>query len=217
MQKNLIYIVLMLLTACNSTDETEYFKNQSNGEIKTESDSSNFHDADDSIVEEVDIVSNVLEGENEKVKSISDLWNTYKTSKAEAIKNFELGNLSLMIKNYETAANAAIDLSRNDLASWQLNNIGHFSIEEFSKETDYQNRLRTLAITGDQIKKEAYFRETKQIFRQNYQILLSAETYLLKASQLDKNYKYSERTKAINSNLKFINWIRKFLRDGLTQ
>ena len=207
----------MLLTACNSTDETEYFKNQSNGEIKTESDSSNFHDADDSIVEEVDIVSNVLEGENEKVKSISDLWNTYKTSKAEAIKNFELGNLSLMIKNYETAANAAIDLSRNDLASWQLNNIGHFSIEEFSKETDYQNRLRTLAITGDQIKKEAYFRETKQIFRQNYQILLSAETYLLKASQLDKNYKYSERTKAINSNLKFINWIRKFLRDGLTQ
>jgi len=217
MQKNLLYIILLLLTACNSNDETEYFKSQSNSKIKTDRDNSNFHDANDSIVEEVNIVSNVLEGGNEKVKSISDLWNTYKTSKADAIKDYENRNLSSMIKNYETAANAAIDLSRNDLASWQLNNIGHFSIEEFSKETDYQNRLRTLAITGDQIKKEAYFSETKQVFKQNYKILLSAETYLLKASQLDKDYKYSERTKAINSNLKFINWIRKFLRDGLTQ
>jgi len=217
MQKYLIYIIFLLLTACNSSNETAPDKNQNSSENNANVISNDFHVTDKS-----DSGNNIKEPyiaeiKTHKIKSISELWNTYKTSKVDAVKNYEEGNIPSMLKNYEISANAAIDLSREDLAAGQLNNIGHFSIELFTKKTDYQNRIQTLAITGNQIEKETYYQETKEIFKQHYKLLLDAEPHLIKASRLDRKYKNSERTRNIRHNLKFIRWVKKYLRDGLTQ
>ena len=207
---------MIIIAACNSTDETTSDKNQYNLEEQF-NDSIKKQEDIDTDIDTPNIIEQNQNLNTNSVKSISELWDTYKTCKADAIEDYGKGDLSSMIKNFESSANAAIDLSRNKLASAQFNNIGHYSIEEFSKKTDYNNRVRNLAVIGDQAKKEIYFKETQQIFKQNYQLLINSEPYLIKARKLDGKYKSSKLGVEIQKNLSFIKWVKNFLRNGLTQ
>ncbi|MEN8192020.1 MAG: hypothetical protein ABFS12_04345 [Bacteroidota bacterium] len=217
----LISFLLITFIACNSADEPKADLSKDSTENKQLSKSVNVDKEEKPAKSDSNIVPNIIEDNgklsNNKVQSISDLWETYKSSKSIAEENFSDGDFSSMIKNYEISANAAIGLSREDLAAWQLNNIGHFSIEEFMKRTDYNDRVRKLAIETDPIEKSTYFKETKNIFKKDYKLLLDAEPHLKRASRLDRKYKFSNRTKTIRNNINFIKWVREFLKTKVAQ
>jgi hypothetical protein len=205
-----INIIFIIFIACNSSDNNTPNNNQNSNKTNKQSEKfglgNNLKNVDTNTIDGKETVDGA------KVPSISELWNSYKKCKAEAEIDYENGDIEKMVKNFIASADAAIELSRDDLAAWQFNNLGHYSIEEFKKRTDYQNRVRTLAIMKNQIERDAYYNETKQIFRQNYHLLKDSEPYLKKARRLDRKYKRSGRTEAIRNNLSFIQWVKEFLR-----
>ncbi len=149
-----------------------------------------------------------------KVDSISELWNRYKSSKMAAEKFIAKNNLDSIIYYLNRAADASYKLSREDIATWQLNNIGYYSINVFKKLTNYDLRMQKLVTFKNLKKKALYVDETKKVFRENYHILSEAEHYLFKAQLLDNELEPSERTKIIESNLEFINWIGNYISNG---
>ncbi len=205
MNKFLIHILVLITISCNSSDESASSSNENSGDSKN-----GINNAEESIA------SNIIEESEKfsdnKIKSISELWSTYKSSKTEADSAYKNNDLEGVVKYCIESANSAIELNRGDLASGQLNKIGSFSVERFSKNTNYYYRIQSLAVLEDPLRREEYHKSTKQVFRQNYKLLLDAEPYLLKAHKLDRDYKYSSRTEAINKNLEFIRYVRKFLR-----
>ncbi len=163
-------------------------------------------------------VKNIFE-ENEQhttynVKSISNLWSIYKSAKTSATKYISENNLDSIIIYLNIAADAAYELSREDIATWQLNNIGFYSITEFKKKTDYDRRMQKLATMQNLKEKGLYLEETKSIFSRNFKILSNAEEYLYKAQMLDSELEKSDRTEIIESNIQFINWVGDFISNG---
>jgi len=161
---------------------------------------------------------NILEKTNVntayKVESISELWKTYKNSKALATKFSTNNNLDSTVYYLNLAADAAYKLSREDIATWQLNNIGYYSINEFKRRTDYDIRMQKLATFTNLKLKALYVEETKKIFAENLHILETAELYLYKAQLLDSDLEPSDRTQVIESNLEFIDWIANYISKG---
>jgi len=161
---------------------------------------------------------NILEIEEKKsdykIKSISELWKQYKFAKEKATKFSSSNNLDSIIIYLSIASDAAYELSREDIATWQLNNIGYYSINEFKRRTDYEKRMQKLATFTDLKKKVFFATETKSVFRKNFEILIRAQKYLQKAQILDSELEKSERTDIINSNLQFIEWIEEYISNG---
>ncbi len=149
-----------------------------------------------------------------KVNSISELWATYKSAKILAAKFISENNLDSLIIYLNIAADAAYELSREDIATWQLNNIGYYSINEFKKRTDYDRRVQQLATIVNLKEKGLHLEETKSIFSDHYKILSNAENYLYKAQLLDNELEKSDRTEIIERNLQFIEWVSNLISDG---
>ena len=145
------------------------------------------------------------------MKSISELWQTYKHSKAAVTKYIAEDNLDSIVVYLNIAADAAYELSREDIATWQLNNIGHYSIIEFKKRTDYDKRIETLDTLTNLKKKGLYLEETKLVFAEHYKILSRAESYLYKAQLLDCELEKSERSEIIDKNILFVEWVSDFI------
>jgi hypothetical protein len=152
--------------------------------------------------------------ETYQVKSISELWKQYKDAKALATKFITQKKLDSIIVYLNIAADAAYELSREDIATWQLNNIGYYSINEFKSKTDYDNRMQQLAIIKSVKERALYSEETKSLFQKYFNILLKAERFLHKAQMLDAELEPSERTKTIESNIQFINWVGEYISDS---
>ncbi len=144
-------------------------------------------------------------------RSISELWATYKSMKTLAEKSISENNLDSMIVYLDIAADAASQLSREDIAAWQLNNIGHYSINEFKKRTNFDIRLRQSIALTDSKSKALHLEETKSVFSSHFIILSDAKIYLQKAQLLDSKFKKTERTDVIKRNIQFINWVDKFI------
>jgi hypothetical protein len=163
-------------------------------------------------------IENILSKENNKtsnkIKSISELWQEYKNAKKMAAKFIEKNNLDSIIHYFNIAADASYELNRNDIATWQLNNIGYYSINKFKDITDYDTRMQKLSTMKNLRKKALYLKETKQVFRDNFNILATAQIYLYKAQLLDNELDPSDRTEKIERNLKFITWIENFIFNG---
>lgn len=161
---------------------------------------------------------NILAKEESKatyhIKSISELWKQYKDAKAAATKFINQKKLDSIIVYLNIAADAAYELSREDIATWQLNNIGYYSINEFKSKTDYDNRMQQLAIIKNFKERALYSEETKSMFQEYFNILLRAESYLHKAQLMDAELEPSERTKTIESNIQFINWVGNYISDS---
>lgn len=216
----LIYILLLGLIACDSSNESSLEKSQKTEDYSSYK-NSNGNNKNEPSKDESKIIPNIIDHSNNNsnngISSISELWNTYKTAKASATEASNNGDLISLIENCEISASAAIELNRGDLAADQLNRIGVYSIDEFSQKTNYNDRIQTLAIIEDPIKRNEYHIATKDVFMQNYKILLDAEPYLQQAYKLDKNYSHSGRSESINRNLNFIRWVRKFLNTKYSQ
>jgi hypothetical protein len=146
--------------------------------------------------------------------TVQDRWDDFRAAKdsvdsALARNDFQTTKLALL-----KAAQYALELNRKDIAAWQLNNIGYYSIEEFKKRTDYSSRMKTIEAMRRGPEKFVYTKETKQLFRQNLPLLIEATKYLEEAYELDKEYDDNSRTRKIYSNLTFIDWIRNFVNDN---
>jgi len=141
---------------------------------------------------------------------VSQLWAEFYAARdsAEAARNRH--DIAAITAALLKASRAAISLHRKDLAAWQLNNIGYFSIEEFKKRTDYTFRLNTIEKMRRGPEKVVYIKETKRIFRDNLYLLTEATKHLEEAYEMDKDMNDDERTQKIYSNLAFIDWVRNF-------
>jgi len=147
-------------------------------------------------------------------KTVQDRWDDFRAAKdsvdsALARNDFQTTKLALL-----RAAQYAFQLDRKDIAAWQLNNIGYYSIEEFKKRTDYSSRMKTIEMMQRGPEKFVYIKETKQLFKQNLPLLIEATKYLEEAYELDKEYDDNSRTRKIYSNLTFIDWVRNFVNDN---
>ncbi|MCD4818797.1 MAG: hypothetical protein K8S23_08910 [Candidatus Cloacimonetes bacterium] len=149
-----------------------------------------------------------------KVKSelsVAEMWSGYKESKANLEIAKKQDDFEQIISSLINATKYAKLLKREDIAAWQLNNIGFYSIEEFKKRTNYfdrMNRMNTMASGED---KKLYLKSTKDIIQIEFSILKDAKKFLNEAKEIDKNLNDQNRTKIIGNNLDFINEIQRFI------
>ena len=139
------------------------------------------------------------------------LWIKYDSAKQlvdAAVLNDEHDSL---MDALHLAAMYAMALQRTDIAAWQLNNIGYYSIEEFQKRTNYGKRMRQIETMPHDSSKIRYIEETRFILRSEMALLKNATRFLEKAYELNSNLDDPDRTQKIYSNLKFIDWIRNFI------
>ncbi|MCF6271194.1 MAG: hypothetical protein L3J41_15895 [Melioribacteraceae bacterium] len=221
MKKLSYYILFLFLIISCKEDKKRIDVPSSSKEMETIDSSSSMDKkikVDTIAVVEKELVKNVLETKEKQtsynVKSISELWATYKSSKAKAAKYISENNLDSIIVYLNIAADAAYELSREDIATWQLNNIGYYSINEFKKRTDYDRKMQQLATMKNLKEKGLYLEETKSVFTKHFQILSNAENYLYKAQLLDSELEKSDRTEIINRNIQFIEWVANFISAG---
>jgi hypothetical protein len=146
------------------------------------------------------------------IKSISELWKTYKKAKDDADNALEKGDIKSIANNLKLAGECAVELGRNDIAAWQFNNVGHYSIEEFKKRTGCDNKLRILATMQSGDEKEKFLDDTKELFTKEISLLNQAETNLQRAQIIDDELEKSRRSDVIESNLEFIAWVKEFIQ-----
>ncbi len=220
--KNLIYILLLLLLfSCQNDKKKKSPVAKQSGLVEDTISTINKKTSLDTLEttsNQIKPIENILTKEEKrtsyKMKSISELWKQYKKAKTLATSYVEKDELDSIITYLNIAADAAYELKREDIATWQLNNIGYHSIIKFKKKTDYDTRIQQLATIGNLKKKGLYREETKSVFRENFEILTRAEDFLYKAQLLDSEMDESDRTKAIENNLKFISWIGDYISNG---
>ncbi|MBU1115990.1 MAG: hypothetical protein KKE09_12730 [Bacteroidetes bacterium] len=222
MKKISLLILLYLFFYSCGDSNNENFDSESQKKLQIDSNISKTTEQvkDTTVLKDTSIINeensnNILDEENSKstyqIKSISELWKQYKFAKAKADKFTLENNLDSIIVYFSLASEAAYELSREDIATWQLNNIGYYSINEFKKRTDYDKQMQKLA-TVDNLKEKALLVEkVKFDFKNNFVILNVAEKYLQKAKLLDSEMESSDRTKIIESNIQFIEWIRNYI------
>jgi len=146
----------------------------------------------------------------EETMSEAEMWKEYKSAKDAALAAKEKGNLEDLKLALLRAASFAKKLNRPDIVTWQLNNIGYYSILEFKKRTEYDVRMRTIETMKYDETKIEYIQQTREIFQKQMPLLTVAEKHLNDALEFDNKLEDENRTEKIYSNLKFIEWVRKF-------
>ncbi len=217
--KNVIYILILLfLFSCQKDKTRNTQAEEKKQEVRDTTTTSKEKTATKNVEtekplsEESKKVENILEKTTlNKVKSISELWRQYKSSKASANMYISESKLDSVVTYLSLAADAAYELNRKDIATWQLNNIGYHSINKFKKETDYDSRMQQLAMFKNLRKKGLFIEETKNVFRNNFDILSRAKKYLHNAQILDNELEPTDRTGIIKSNIEFIEWIENYI------
>lgn len=223
MKKTSLSILLFLfIYSCGDSKNNDNHNSESAKILQTDSTLSNITEEikDTNVLKDTLVINkanskNILDEENRKstyeIKSISKLWQQYKFAKEKAAKFTPNKNLDSIIVYLSIASDAAYELSREDIATWQLNNIGYFSINEFKVRTDYDKKIQNLA-TFENLKEKALLVEKAKFdFKNNFIILAVAEKYLEKAKLFDSEMEPSERTEIIESNIQFIEWIRNYI------
>jgi len=142
----------------------------------------------------------------------SQLWADFYAARDSAEAARDRRDITTVTAALAKASRAAISLNRKDLAAWQLNNIGYYSIEEFKERTNYTSRLRAIENMRRGSQRDLYIKETKRIFRDNLDLLTEATKHLEEAYELDKDLSDYERTQKIYSNLTFIDWVRNYVK-----
>ena len=141
----------------------------------------------------------------------SELWDVYNQSKAMITRYKDEWDFANLINELNRTAQVAQKLNRPDIASWQYNNIGYYSITEFKKRTDYNSRMQDLQIMPYNKEKEIYLQETREKLRSEIALLEAARESLYDAIELNSQSPDKDREAIINSNLNFINNINEFI------
>lgn len=170
----------------------------------------------DSVKNDIDtVISNQTPVQEDTLidnRTVQQMWNDFYAAKNAADSARTEENYPLVKEYLKKAAFHAMEVSRNDIAAWQLNNIGYYSIEEFKNITDYDNRMRNIENMRQGPKKITYIKQTKELFKKHLPILLNATKFLEEAYELDKDFDDNDRSSKIYSNLTYIDWVRNFTK-----
>ena len=145
--------------------------------------------------------------------SNAELWDNYNKAREEVNYYNENWDFDKLINALKYTAEISQKLQRPDIASWQFNNIGYYSIMEFKRRTDYNSRIKDIEAMPYSEEKLQYIKETKEIFRTEMPLLTSALDNLYDAIELDNLEPDKERQKIINSNINYINSVKDFIND----
>ena len=112
-----------------------------------------------------------------------------------------------------------ITMERKDIQAWQLNNMGWYIISEFKLATKYTASIEQLKLLAPADKKIAVA-ALQERCRAQLSSLLLAKTYLTDAWELNQSLyptavnkkDLKEQTRAIESNLRFIDWVTNFVQ-----
>ncbi len=159
---------------------------------------------------EIDPTKTDISPVGEDVLSEAEMWAEYKAAKDAALEAKEKENLEDLKLALLRAASFAKKLDRPDIVAWQLNNIGYYSIQEFKKKTDYDQRMHTIETLNYGEEKKEYIAKTRKVFQEQMSLLTVAEKHLSDALEFDKKLNDKNRTEKINSNLRFIEWVQNF-------
>jgi len=143
----------------------------------------------------------------------AELWDAYNSARVEVNSFKENWDFKGLVNALTRTAEIAQKLERPDIASWQFNNIGYYSIVEFKNRTDYTSRMKDIEVMPYGKEKVQYINETKEILRSEMALLTNAMESLYDAIELDNQAPDMERQKIINSNINFINSIKEFVRE----
>jgi hypothetical protein len=140
------------------------------------------------------------------------LWKEYRQARSRGTTLKDSGRYAESIYTLVIAARCAEKLERPDLAAWQLNNAAKHGIDAFKAITRYGETMAEIeAMKPGKAKVEAVS-EVRQRFAEYLAELDRAEEYLLEAGLLNADTSCPERTRVIASNLRFIAFIRSFIR-----
>jgi hypothetical protein len=203
---------MVLLVSCGSdTEQTQKRVDTKIEEIAQKIDSVEV--AMDSVEAQIDTVATAQTSpvlKEQSRKSISELWNIYKKAKSDANKALDSNDIETVVNNLALAGESAEQLGRMDIAAWQFNNIGHYSITEFKQRTSYDQRLQKMATMKAGNAKAGHQQATKDMFLKEFPLLEISAEYLVRAQIIDDFLEPSRRTDAIQSNLDYIEWIKNF-------
>jgi len=146
----------------------------------------------------------------ESERTEAELWEGYNEAKKHLSEAREQEDHEASVEYLLKAADFAERLGRNDIAVWQYNNIGYYSILEFKRLVNYQDRMDTLQVMKPGAEKTAYLKETRELFNQHMEILSEGLTYLRKAESMEEKLNNAQRMEKILSNIRFIRWVEKF-------
>jgi hypothetical protein len=143
--------------------------------------------------------------------SISDLWAEYKKARQNAYRLSEIGELSGVVEDLLVAGECAELLKRPDIASWQYNNAGKYTINIFRKTTEYDTRMNQINRMRAGDAKKQYVSESKKVMNDHLNIINQGMTHLEKAKRLDAIQNDKKRLEKIESNMQFISEVKRFL------
>ncbi len=145
--------------------------------------------------------------------SSTDLWGMYEQTRNDITLYKDNWNFPELLKSLNKAAEISLKLHRADIAAWQFNNIGYYSILEFQKRTDYSNRMQDIQAMPTGPERDQFIQETREILLSEIELLNSAEQSLYDAIELDNHEPDKNRQNIINSNLEFIRTINSFTKN----
>lgn len=149
--------------------------------------------------------------EKEIIEDEASLWDLYRSAK-DAVKEAEADNdYKKQSQHLLEAAEFANALQRYDIEAWQYNNAAYALIQEFKEKTDYpalMNKLNSLELLSEIMD---YRKETRTLMSKEKELLIEANSYLLKANEIDDKLESSSRTTIIANNILFVNDVLNFL------
>ncbi|HPG37995.1 MAG TPA: hypothetical protein PLP19_06675 [bacterium] len=147
------------------------------------------------------------------ITSTDELWNEYEQLKKDITFNKDNWNYPELVKSLNKTAEIAQKLQRPEIAAWQFNNIGYYSIQEFKNRTDYTNRMEDIRVMPSGAERDQYIQETRDVLRSEIELLNNAEQSLYDAIELDNQQPDKNRQDIINNNLGFISTVKSFIQN----
>ncbi len=225
MKKIGVVLIVFIFLSCQKNNENKsefqeiepetYHSSNENSDnsnaVKNDDNTSKTDTAETSSEQIVEKLPKIKPVEYSQVTSEADLWSAYNQARDEITQYKENGDFDSLLISLNKAASIAQKLNRPDIASWQYNNIGFYSINEFKKRTDYASRMKDLEIMPYGDEKVLYVQETKDKINSELDLLKSARESLYDAMELNNQSPDKNREKIIDSNLQFVNSIFEFL------
>ena len=212
-------IVVLVILGCNSKESKAEIEFLESTKSEEKADSLAVIEQEPIVEKTTEQVSEQTEEKAEKDSSEDEaiLWMSYRSAK-DAVKQAQSEkDYGKQTKYLLEAAAYAKALQRYDIEAWQYNNAGYVLIEEFKEKTDYLAVMNNLNKLELKIEIEEYHKEARMQLSKEKGLLSKADSYLVKAKEIDDKLEGSSRTTTIANNIMFVNEVLSFLETGETE
>ena len=214
MRKYFIFaVVVLLIIGCNSKKSENEQELLESLKKKEKTDSIAVTVPEQIVEKTIELVDEQTEkiAEKEIIEDEASLWDLYRAAK-DAVKEAQVNNDYIkQTQHLIEAAEFANALQRYDIEAWQYNNAGYVLIQGFKEKTDYpalMNKLNNLELLSEIME---YRKEARMLMIKEKELLIEANSYLVKAKEIDDKLEESSRTTIIANNILFVNDVLSFL------